>query len=162
MDIQTSQTNNPPHTALQKPHKLCYIPIFITGETSRVLLLLLLLPFLLLLFVIITVNNNPFLQSHTTFLGQFLQNSQTSVDHVCDYSYGKWVWDESYPRRKYTENCPFLDPGFRCHHNGRTETNYQKWRWIPQRCDLPRYSLRKPKYIYVYIYIVSRFIRKLF
>ncbi|MFS8008749.1 putative PMR5 domain, trichome birefringence-like family [Helianthus anomalus] len=60
--------------------------------------------------------------------------------NTCDYSYGKWVWDETYPARKYDEDCPFLDPGFRCHRNGRPDFGYVKWRWQPHGCDLPRYG----------------------
>ncbi|EPS65682.1 hypothetical protein M569_09098, partial [Genlisea aurea] len=53
----------------------------------------------------------------------------------CDYSAGKWVRD---PREGYDENCPFLDPGFRCRRNGRSDDGYRKWRWQPHGCDLPR------------------------
>ncbi|GKV38884.1 hypothetical protein SLEP1_g46743 [Rubroshorea leprosula] len=38
----------------------------------------------------------------------------------------------------YGENCPFLDPGFRCRQNGRKDVKYLKWRWQPHGCDLPR------------------------
>ncbi|KAF5768665.1 putative PMR5 domain, PC-Esterase [Helianthus annuus] len=62
--------------------------------------------------------------------------------NTCDYSYGKWVWDETYPTRKYDEDCPFLDPGFRCHRNGRPDFGYVKWRWQPHGCDLPRFDAR--------------------
>ncbi|KAL0333507.1 UNVERIFIED_CONTAM: protein trichome birefringence-like 8 [Sesamum angustifolium] len=58
----------------------------------------------------------------------------------CDYSNGKWVWDETLPDRRYTEKCPFLDPGFRCHESGRQDLGYQKWRWQPQACNLPRFD----------------------
>lgn len=58
---------------------------------------------------------------------------------TCDHSYGKWVWDETQPGRVYSENCPFLDPGFRCLHNGRRDSDYQKWRWQPHQCNIPRY-----------------------
>ncbi|KAL0344816.1 UNVERIFIED_CONTAM: protein trichome birefringence-like 8 [Sesamum radiatum] len=58
----------------------------------------------------------------------------------CDYSYGKWVWDETLPDRRYTEKCPFLDPGFRCRESGRQDLGYQKWSWQPQACNLPRFD----------------------
>ncbi|XP_042041034.1 protein trichome birefringence-like 8 [Salvia splendens] len=61
---------------------------------------------------------------------------------TCDYSYGKWVWDETQPGRTYTENCPFLDPGFRCVRNGRRDSDYQKWRWQPHQCDIPRFDAK--------------------
>lgn len=62
--------------------------------------------------------------------------------NTCDYSYGSWVWDETYPTRKYNEDCPFLDPGFRCHRNRRGDVGYVKWRWQPHGCDLPRYGFQ--------------------
>ncbi|KAL6519331.1 hypothetical protein OROGR_018651 [Orobanche gracilis] len=60
----------------------------------------------------------------------------------CDYSDGKWVYDETYQPRivGYSENCPFLDPGFRCHQNGRKDLDYQKWRWQAQNCNLTRFD----------------------
>ncbi|KAL8509455.1 hypothetical protein ACS0TY_016606 [Phlomoides rotata] len=61
---------------------------------------------------------------------------------VCDYSHGKWVWDETQPGRTYSESCPFLDPGFRCRLNGRKDLDYQKWRWQPQSCNLPRFDAK--------------------
>ncbi|XP_057784772.1 protein trichome birefringence-like 8 [Salvia miltiorrhiza] len=66
--------------------------------------------------------------------------SKYPASKTCDYSYGKWVWDETQPGRTYTENCPFLDPGFRCLRNGRRDSNYQKWRWQPHQCDFPRFD----------------------
>ncbi|CAA2989801.1 trichome birefringence-like 8 [Olea europaea subsp. europaea] len=77
------------------------------------------------------------------FLSQLIlpkTTSNSTLKSYCDYSYGKWVWDETRPIRKYTENCPFLDPGFRCQQSGRQELDYQKWRWQPQRCNLPRFD----------------------
>ncbi|KAL1566129.1 Protein trichome birefringence-like 8 [Salvia divinorum] len=61
---------------------------------------------------------------------------------ACDYSYGRWVWDETQPGRTYTESCPFLDPGFRCVRNGRRDSGYQKWRWQPHQCDIPRFEAK--------------------
>ncbi|GLT40685.1 hypothetical protein SLA2020_147990 [Shorea laevis] len=40
----------------------------------------------------------------------------------------------------YGENCPFLDPGFRCRQNGRKDVEYLKWRWQPHGCDLPTFN----------------------
>ncbi|KAJ6790504.1 protein trichome birefringence-like 9 [Iris pallida] len=59
----------------------------------------------------------------------------------CDYSDGEWVWDvEAYPEGSYAEDCPFLDPGFRCLRNGRNDTGYRNWRWQPRGCHLPRFN----------------------
>lgn len=69
----------------------------------------------------------------------FLRQFAPARSETCDYSNGKWVWDEAQPQRRYSENCPFLDPGFRCQRNGRRDLDYQNWRWQPQACNLPRY-----------------------
>uniref|UniRef100_A0A3Q7ITU3 Uncharacterized protein n=2 Tax=Solanum lycopersicum TaxID=4081 RepID=A0A3Q7ITU3_SOLLC len=69
-------------------------------------------------------------------IGFFAKNS------TCDYSYGKWIWDEKYVVDQYNENCPFLDPGFRCRKSGRRDMDYRKWRWQPQHCHLPRFNAK--------------------
>ncbi|XP_013467933.3 protein trichome birefringence-like 8 [Medicago truncatula] len=75
--------------------------------------------------------------SHTA-----LNNSQKSLPiEACDFSKGQWVWDETYYSHKlYDENCPFLDPGFRCRQNGRNDEGYRQWRWQPNDCNLPRFN----------------------
>ncbi|XP_068648115.1 protein trichome birefringence-like 11 [Aristolochia californica] len=57
----------------------------------------------------------------------------------CDLFEGKWVWDESYPLYQ-SQNCGFLDEGFRCIENGRPDDFYTKWRWQPKHCSLPRFD----------------------
>ncbi|CAL5031126.1 unnamed protein product [Urochloa decumbens] len=55
----------------------------------------------------------------------------------CDVFDGRWVRDESYgfyPPR----SCRLIDDDFNCHKNGRPDTDYLKWRWQPQGCDIPR------------------------
>ncbi|KAF3791479.1 trichome birefringence-like 9 protein [Nymphaea thermarum] len=64
------------------------------------------------------------------------------VEEGCDYSNGRWVYDEDYQGLHYKEDCPFLDPGFRCQQNGRKDLDYQKWRWQPFGCDLPKFNAR--------------------
>ena len=57
---------------------------------------------------------------------------------VCDFTRGKWVYDESYPL--YTNgSCALIDEGFNCQGNGRLDKDYMKWRWQPQDCEIPRY-----------------------
>jgi hypothetical protein len=56
----------------------------------------------------------------------------------CDVFDGNWVWDESYPLYQ-SQNCSFLDGGFRCTENGRRDSFYTKWRWQPKDCNLPRF-----------------------
>ncbi|KAL5206260.1 hypothetical protein ABZP36_034469 [Zizania latifolia] len=59
----------------------------------------------------------------------------------CDLFDGEWVWDDNYPLYD-SKDCPFLDGGFRCSENGRPDSSYTKWRWMPSRCDLPRFDAR--------------------
>ena len=77
----------------------------------------------------------------TIHVGVISRNPQKSPLEACDYATGRWVWDEGYPLRSYDESCPFLDPGFRCRQNGRSDGSYRNWRWQPDSCDLPRYEL---------------------
>ncbi|KAG6554758.1 hypothetical protein Mapa_003777 [Marchantia paleacea] len=62
-----------------------------------------------------------------------------AVDGKCEYSVGKWVYDESYPLYA-PDSCPFVDGGFRCVENGRPSAEFQKYRWQPSGCDLPRFD----------------------
>ncbi|GAA0187107.1 hypothetical protein LIER_34395 [Lithospermum erythrorhizon] len=60
----------------------------------------------------------------------------------CDLYEGKWVKDEdggNYPIYK-PRACPFVDEAFDCQRNGRLDSEYLKWRWMPHGCELPRFS----------------------
>ncbi|XP_065861164.1 protein trichome birefringence-like 11 [Euphorbia lathyris] len=59
----------------------------------------------------------------------------------CDVFDGNWVWDDSYPLYE-SQNCAFIDGGFRCLENGRPDSFYTKWRWQPNHCDLPRFDAK--------------------
>lgn len=145
-----------PHQPHEKLNHFALFPIFTKKQlfTSP-------LVFLFLVIASILVYNfiTPLHQPHSLFgiglLSRIVPQNQNYLynnnnDHhnnninelkACDYSNGKWVWDESYPLRFYTEECPFLDPGFRCRKNGRQDLDYLKWRWKPQGCDIPRYHI---------------------
>ncbi|XP_010536307.1 PREDICTED: protein trichome birefringence-like 36 [Tarenaya hassleriana] len=56
----------------------------------------------------------------------------------CDYSVGKWTYDPSYPL--YDSDCPYLSSAVSCQRNGRPDSNYQKWRWRPKACSVPRFD----------------------
>ncbi|XP_074353856.1 protein trichome birefringence-like 9 [Apium graveolens] len=75
---------------------------------------------------------------------QYYSTTAPTIDihklKACDFSNGEWVRDESYKGRLYTEECPFLDPGFRCRRNGRSDLDYLNWRWQPKECHLPRFN----------------------
>ncbi|KAL3531355.1 hypothetical protein ACH5RR_010677 [Cinchona calisaya] len=59
----------------------------------------------------------------------------------CNIFDGTWVWDESYPLYR-SQECMFLDEGFRCSENGRPDNFYTKWRWQPKDCNLPRFNAK--------------------
>ncbi|XP_066376160.1 protein trichome birefringence-like [Miscanthus floridulus] len=55
----------------------------------------------------------------------------------CDMFHGNWVRDDSYPL--YPEgSCPHIDEPFDCYLNGRRDLAYQKLRWQPSGCSVPR------------------------
>ncbi|KAI3747160.1 hypothetical protein L6452_09608 [Arctium lappa] len=96
---------------------------------------------LIILFISLLVTSIVFCNLLTPPL-LLLPNFSFSKTLSCDYSNGKWVSDENYPTRKYTEDCPFLDPGFQCRRNGRPDLGYVKWRWQPHGCNLPRFDAK--------------------
>jgi hypothetical protein len=55
----------------------------------------------------------------------------------CIFSDGKWVRDAA-AVTAYREDCPFLDPGFQCISNGRSNSSFRYWRWQPHGCQLPK------------------------
>ncbi|GFP97448.1 protein trichome birefringence-like 5 [Phtheirospermum japonicum] len=57
----------------------------------------------------------------------------------CDFYQGRWVKDENYPLYS-PGSCPYVDDGFDCQRNGRSDSEYLKWRWKPDECDLPRFN----------------------
>ncbi|XP_022746305.1 protein trichome birefringence-like [Durio zibethinus] len=55
----------------------------------------------------------------------------------CDLFDGGWVKDNSYPLYK-PGSCSFIDQQFSCITNGRPDKDYQKLKWKPKGCTLPR------------------------
>ncbi|XP_068661065.1 protein trichome birefringence-like [Aristolochia californica] len=64
---------------------------------------------------------------------------EISLDSLrkCDIFNGKWVKDDSYPLYK-EGSCPHIDEPFDCFSNGRPDKDYQKLRWQPNGCKIPR------------------------
>ncbi|KAG6495936.1 protein trichome birefringence-like 28 [Zingiber officinale] len=60
----------------------------------------------------------------------------------CDLFDGRWVYDDvNYPLYKESE-CTFLTEQVTCLRNGRRDDGFQKWRWQPNHCALPRFEAR--------------------
>lgn len=57
----------------------------------------------------------------------------------CDLFMGSWVKDEDHHPIYKPGTCPYVDEAFSCQGNGRPDSEYMKWRWKPDGCDLPRY-----------------------
>ncbi|OMO68930.1 hypothetical protein COLO4_29339 [Corchorus olitorius] len=55
----------------------------------------------------------------------------------CDLFDGMWVKDNSYPLYK-PGSCSFIDEQFSCVINGRPDKEFQKLKWKPRGCTLPR------------------------
>lgn len=54
----------------------------------------------------------------------------------CDIFNGQWIIDDSEPL--YSPSCPFIDDAFNCFKNGRPDSDYLRYKWKPNGCQLPR------------------------
>ncbi|CAK9169952.1 unnamed protein product [Ilex paraguariensis] len=68
------------------------------------------------------------------------QRSENLVESLmnCNLFDGYWVRDDSYPLYK-PGSCSLIDEQFNCFLNGRPDKNYEKFKWKPKGCTLPRY-----------------------
>ncbi|MCD7454739.1 Protein trichome birefringence-like 35 [Datura stramonium] len=59
---------------------------------------------------------------------------------TCDYTSGKWVFDNT-SRPLYNESdCPYMSAQLACQKYGRPDLDYQYWRWQPHNCNLKRWN----------------------
>ncbi|XP_047065259.1 protein trichome birefringence-like 28 [Lolium rigidum] len=63
---------------------------------------------------------------------------------ACNVYQGWWTYDaEGTQAPLYREpECEFLTEQVTCMRNGRRDDSYQRWRWQPSSCDLPRFDAR--------------------
>ncbi|XP_033137634.1 protein trichome birefringence isoform X2 [Brassica rapa] len=57
----------------------------------------------------------------------------------CEFFDGEWIRDETYPLYK-PGSCKLIDEQFNCISNGRPDKDFQKLKWKPKKCSLPRLS----------------------
>ncbi|CAH2073824.1 unnamed protein product [Thlaspi arvense] len=55
----------------------------------------------------------------------------------CEFFDGGWIKDDSYPLYK-PGSCKLIDEQFNCISNGRPDKDFQKLKWKPRKCSLPR------------------------
>ncbi|KAL3830225.1 hypothetical protein ACJIZ3_019027 [Penstemon smallii] len=68
------------------------------------------------------------------------QNPLNDSNRGCNLFSGKWVYDDkSHPQYNDTQ-CSFMFEEYACEKYGRKDLKYQKWRWQPHGCDLPRFN----------------------
>ncbi|XP_059628437.1 protein trichome birefringence-like 36 [Cornus florida] len=68
-----------------------------------------------------------------------VQSRHDQSQRRCDLSSGKWIFDQSYPLYDST-NCPYLSSAVTCQKNGRPDSDYEKWKWKPNGCSMPRFN----------------------
>ncbi|KAK4748194.1 hypothetical protein SAY87_014780 [Trapa incisa] len=68
------------------------------------------------------------------------QPGRVDLEEKCDVFSGRWVFDNtSFPL--YEESsCPYMSDQLACHKHGRSDLNYQYWRWQPHDCNLKRWN----------------------
>ncbi|CAN7113804.1 unnamed protein product [Brassica rapa subsp. narinosa] len=55
----------------------------------------------------------------------------------CEFFDGGWIMDDTFPLYK-PGSCNIIDEQFNCISNGRPDKDFQKLKWKPKKCSLPR------------------------
>jgi hypothetical protein len=93
--------------------------------------------FLLTLFLLFSFHQTKAEEFNTTTTTTIF--NERKLAGRCNWFRGKWVFDSSYPLYD-PSSCPFIDTQFNCQKYGRPDTQYQKYRWQPFTCSLPRFN----------------------
>lgn len=98
------------------------------------------LPVVLIFLALVLVAGSVFYTSYVRYFSyKILVPENVNQNESCDVFEGNWVRELSYPIYN-SSDCPFVERGFNCLANGRTDTEYEKWRWKPKHCDVPKFN----------------------
>ncbi|CAN8237122.1 unnamed protein product [Cochlearia groenlandica] len=75
-------------------------------------------------------------ESNSSALKQEIEKWSESLKN-CEFFDGEWIKDDSYPLYK-PGSCKLIDEQFNCISNGRQDKEFQKLKWKPKKCTLPR------------------------
>ncbi|GLJ31251.1 hypothetical protein SUGI_0626770 [Cryptomeria japonica] len=78
---------------------------------------------------------------HTDLCPSYRENTAVTglTDTKCNLFSGKWVHDVSYPLYDAAD-CPYINSQINCRPNGRPDSDYEKWKWQPDGCTIPRFN----------------------
>lgn len=66
--------------------------------------------------------------------------NSTDDDHKCNVFQGTWVFDDERETYYTNETKCVIDDRQNCMKYGRPDTDFMKWRWQPNECDLPEFD----------------------
>ncbi|KAL9685542.1 hypothetical protein QQ045_022993 [Rhodiola kirilowii] len=82
--------------------------------------------------------------------------SYTEEEEECNLFEGRWVFYNDSIALYDAKECAYMSEQLACEKYGRKELSYQKWRWQPHHCNLPRFNatsilekLRDKRLVYV-------------